>query len=231
MKITQLLSLVIVSAIVFSSCSNNETLLPEAEITNSLKSYKIKRDATGAYSLDYDLQENVKSDKVKNIETNTNEFHLYDSEFTTSKRQSEELLIDGDKLSIGFVDTRTNKRANITIEDDNISLAKTSAKNTKMLSEYSISSDEDGSFNLDFKVNNNVSVDFVYNEDLAIYEIHLEEGKSTGTDFSRSFSKIEGEKLKIDFVNHIKTSSKSTASRTYATKKRPRWVVSYDSEM
>ena len=115
MKITKLLSLVIVSAFVLSSCSNNENLLPEVETTNSLKSYQVKRDASGAYSIDFDLEDNVKSQKIKNHETKTNEFHLYASDYATSKRQSEELVIDGEKLSIGFIDTRSNKNSGLTI--------------------------------------------------------------------------------------------------------------------
>ncbi|AUC86261.1 hypothetical protein CW731_13670 [Polaribacter sp. ALD11] len=227
MKITKLLSLVIVSAFVLSSCSSNENLLPEAEKTNSLKSYKVKRDASGAYSIDYDLEENVKSEKVTNSVTNTNEFHLYQSDYTTSKRQSEELFIDGNELSIGFIDTRTNKKANITIEDDNIAILKTSSVNSKMLSEYSFSSNTDGTINLDFKVNNKVSVDFVYNEEINTYEIHLEEGKSSETNFSRSLTRVNGQVLKIDFVNHLDkgdSSLKGVAARELIRRK-PRIAI------
>ncbi|WP_299669867.1 hypothetical protein [uncultured Polaribacter sp.] len=227
MKITKLFALIITSAFIFSSCSNDENLLANAELKNSLKSYKVKRDASGAYSIDLDLEENTKSEKIKNYETNTNEFHLYESDFATSKRQSEELLIDGNQLSVGFIDTRTNRNSNITIKDDNISFAKTSEKNDEMLSEYSITSNEDGTFNLDFTVNNKVAVDFVYNEDDSIYEIHLESGKSKETVFNRNLIKEDGKALRIDFVNHFSNNNlqKGYASKEEVIRRKPRVAV------
>ena len=226
MKITKLLSFALVSVFFLSSCSNNETLLPEQETKNSLKSYKVKRDASGAYSIDYDLVENVKSDKVKNNITNTNEFHLYESDQATSKKQTEELLIDGDKLSIGFVDTRTNKNSNIVIEDDNIELVQKNDEDDAMLSTYSITSNEDGTYDLDFTVKNKVTVDFVYNEELSKYEIHLEKGKSAETTFSRNFTKLDGEVLKIDFVNHLEAKkAKSYFSYSAGTIKKPKIII------
>jgi hypothetical protein len=65
MKITKLLAFVVVSAFILSACSNSENLLTETEQKNSLKSYKVKRDASGAYSLDYELENDVKSQSVK----------------------------------------------------------------------------------------------------------------------------------------------------------------------
>jgi hypothetical protein len=96
MKNIKLLSLFFLSMAVLSACSNDENLLTETEQKNSLKSYKVKRDASGAYFLDYELENDVKSQSVKNLETNVNEFHLYPSEFENSqRRQSEEIFIDG----------------------------------------------------------------------------------------------------------------------------------------
>jgi hypothetical protein len=231
MKIFKFLPLLILSVIVLSACSNNEHLLTEIEQKNSLKSYVVKRDASGAYSLDYELERDVKSQKVKNIDTNVNEFHLYQSDFENSQRQSEEIFIDGNRLSIGFIDTRTNKKSNITIEDGVASSTKTLAKGEKMLSEYSITGNEDGTFNLDFKVNNQVAVDFVLVEETGVYEIHLQEGKSEESVFSRNFEKGVAETLKIDFVNHIdnNSSSKNTESKSLV-KRKPRIVVSNGSE-
>ena len=202
MKITKLLAFVVVSAFILSACSNSENLLTEPEQKNSLKSYKVKRDASGAYSLDYELENDVKSQSVKNLETNTNEFHLYQSDFSGSSKQTQELFIDGKQLNIGFLDTRTNRESRVTIEDDNVSSIKTMAKSTKMLSEYSITTNEEGVFNLEFKVKSQVAVDFVFDEETSIYEIHLKEGKSTETAFSRNLTQGTGVPLKIDFVTH-----------------------------
>ncbi|WP_439127542.1 hypothetical protein [Polaribacter sp.] len=226
MKITKLLSLFVAITFVLTSCSNNETLSEESAKTNLLKTYKVKRDASGAYSVDFDLENNVRTDKVINHTTNTNEFHLFESDYATSSKVSEELLIDGNKLSIGFIDTNLDNRSTITIEDDNVSSIKTKAKSSSILKEYSVSSNEDGTFNLYFKVDNQVSVDFVYNEDNNIYEVHLEEGKSSGVNFSRNLEKVDGQTLKIDFVNHLSVASKGTyAKELEDTRRKPRIII------
>ena len=228
MKNIKLLSLFFLSVVVLSACSSDENLLTETEQKNSLKSYKVKRDASGAYFLDYELENDVKSQSIKNLETNVNEFHLYPSEFENNqRRQSEEIFIDGNQLSIGFIDSRMDRKSNITIEDDNITLAKNSAKNEEMLSEYSVFSNEGGTINLDFTLKNKVSVEFVYNETENIYEIHLEKGNSNEADFSRSFTKNEGEVLRIDFITHTNTdsSAKGEAVGSFAKERKPRIVI------
>ncbi|MEN8776392.1 MAG: hypothetical protein ABF268_04950, partial [Polaribacter sp.] len=71
-----------------------------------------------------------------------------------------------------------------------------------------------------------VHVDFVYNEENNIYEVHLEEGKSSGVNFTRNLEKVDGQTLKIDFVNHLSTtSSKGTYAREMETRRKPRVVV------
>jgi hypothetical protein len=226
MKNIKLLSLFLLSVVVLSACSNDENLFSEIEQKSLLKSYKVKRDASGAYSLDYELERDVKSQRVKNLETNVNEFHLYSSDFENSQRRSEELFIDGNQLSIGFIDTRTNNKANITIEDGVASSIKTVAKNSEMLLNYSITGNEDGTFTLNFEVNNQVAVDFVYVEEVGVYEIHLQKGKSDETVFSRNLEKTASEALKIDFVNHLdeNSSSKETASKS-SVERKPRIVI------
>ena len=226
MKIIKLLPLFVAATLILSSCSSNETLSEEHAKKNLLKTFKVKRDATGAYFLDFDLENNVRTEKVINHLTNTNEFHLFESDYAISSKVSEELLIDGNKLSIGFIDTNLDHRSTITIEDENVSSIKTSAKSISMLKEYSVSSNDDGTFDLDFKVNSQVHVDFVYNEENNIYEVHLEEGKSSGVNFTRSLEKVDGQTLKIDFVNHLSTtSSKGTYAREMETRRKPRVVV------
>jgi len=83
--------------------------------------------------------------------------------------------------------------------------------NGEMLAGYSVQGNEAGTFNLEFDVNDNVAVSFVYNETISTYEIHLEEGSSDNNSFSRTLEKEAGEPLKIDFVNHVSnTSAKSS---------------------
>ena len=55
MKIIKLLPLFVAATLILSSCSSNETLSEEHAKKNLLKTFKVKRDATGAYFLDFDL--------------------------------------------------------------------------------------------------------------------------------------------------------------------------------
>jgi sucrose-6-phosphate hydrolase SacC (GH32 family) len=226
MKTMKLLTLTILSTFVLSSCTSNENLPSEVSKTKSLKSYKVKRDVSGAYAIEYDLEKNTASEKVINYKTKTNEFHFYESDFTANKKVSEELFMDTKKLSINFIDANSNDKSNITIEDDLRTSAKNIDKNT-MLSEYSVAKTGIGSYTLDFKVKDKVSVDFVYNEILRIYEIHLEKGKSNGTNFSRNFEKMNNEILRIDFVNHIKTYSAKgeEAEGIVVSRRKPRVII------
>ncbi|QOD60541.1 hypothetical protein H9I45_14535 [Polaribacter haliotis] len=224
MKSLKLLTYVLATAFVFTSCSNNESLLPEPESISLLKSFKIKRDAKGDYSVDYNLPDNVRTEKIVNDKKNSSQVYLYSSNEGISRKESQNLIVDGNELKVGFVDTNTNNNPYILIEDDNISYAK--GKNEEMLSEYSIASNEDGTFSLDFKVNNNVTVDFVYNESKNIYEIHLEAGKASSKSYSRTLTKQESKVLKIDFVNH-KANAKfsSKAAGETAIRRKPRVSV------
>ncbi len=226
MKTTKLVTLFIASAFALSSCSNDETLTVPNENAALLKTFKVKRDASGAYSTEFETNSNVKVDKVTNQDVN--EFHLYESDFESFQKQSEELFIDGNKLSVSFIDTNTDKKPYISIEDDNITLAKSNS----MLKEYSVSSGQEGSVNLAFNVSPQVTVDFVYNEDDNIYEIHLEKGKSTNTSFSRNLTKLEGEVLKIDFINHTDdTSAKTILAKELIKRRKPRILVGNGEEV
>jgi hypothetical protein len=222
MKKISFLAVVAAITLVFSSCSSEESLLPESENTNLLKTYKVKRDATGAYSIDFNVSNNTKIDKLTDVNSNTSEYVLSSSNNQTQKKLSQELLIDNNKLKVGFVDANTDKRQLISIIDDNISFQNKS-DDTKRLADYSIQGNEDGTFDLAFNVNDKVDVSFVYNEEISTYEIHLEDGAGGDSNFSRTLESEDGQKLKIDFVNH---SSNSVAkSSEDITKRKPRIII------
>lgn len=222
MKNLNLLVLVSAITLVFTSCSTNETILPEEQSVDLLKTYTIKRDATGAYSIDFELNDGAEVDKVYNTETSTNQYHLFSSENTLSKRVNQNLNIDGDQLKVGFIDRNSNNLPNITLTDDDIRLAK--KNDSDKLKEYSVASNSDGTFTLDFNVANNVKVDFVYNEDIDTYEVHLEDGKSTTKEYSRVLEKENGKSLKLDFVNH---SSNTQGRGTLASiiRRKPKVII------
>ena len=199
MKNFNLFALLASFTLLLSSCSTNETLAPEEQSLDLLKTYSINRDADGAYSLDYSLNGNAETESI--IESDTNNIYLYSSNNQSSRKVTQELVIEGTQVTVGFVDTNSNNSPEITIIDDNVTtLSKSSEK--EMLNEYSISSNEDGTYTLDFSVNDKVRVDFVFNEEIDTYEIHLEKGKTGESNFSRVLEKEEGKALKFDFVNH-----------------------------
>ncbi|MBU3010773.1 hypothetical protein KO506_05130 [Polaribacter vadi] len=219
MKKISLLVLIATVAFVFTSCSNEETTQVENQNVSLLKTFEVKRDATGAYSVNFDVSDNTKIDKFTDLSENKSEFHLTSSDLFTQKSVSEELLIDNNNLKVGFVDANTNGRKFISIIDDNITFLSKSDDNIK-LSSYSVLANEDGSYDLAFSVKNNVEVSFVYNEEIATYEVHLEDGKSGDLDFTRTLEKEEGSPLKIDFVNHISNENAKSSSESQIRKPR-----------
>lgn len=234
MKRLNLFTLLTSATLILSSCSdNNETLLQEEQAINLLKSYTIQRDANGAYSLDYNLNGNVKAENVIDSNTNTNNIYLYSSNIQLESKVTQDLTIDGNQLKIGFVDTNSKIHPVITILDEKFSYAKgANNEEEEMLSDYSITSNEDGTYKLDFTVKDEVNVDFVYNEDLKIYEVHLEKGEGNETTFSRILEKESGVLLKLDFVNHIVATDVLAKSKSQSmfVRRKPRTTVGNGQE-
>lgn len=221
MKNLNLIALVAVFSLLLSSCSTEEAILPGEENTNLLKSYKISKNAEGNYSLDFDLNDNVRVDKTVDKDTNFKNFYLYSEGNQVSKKMTEDLVIDGEQLQVGFVDTRSDKSPTVTIIDDNITFAKTDKK--EFLKEYSISVSEENTYLLDFTVNNKVDVSFSYNEEIDTYEIHLKEGKSEGKKFSKVLEKEEGKAVKVDFINYFEVQAKGLLA--LSTIRKPRTII------
>jgi hypothetical protein len=209
----------VVLAFSFTSCSTNETDL-EIPQQSLLKSYELKRDASGAYSIDFDVTDNTVSDTRKNLKSLTNEFHLSKVGYDTKDKYRENLTLNDNKLRIGFFDNETGKTTKFTIEDENITLAKGSSG--IFLKTYGLKTNTDGTIQLDFEVNDNVITEFVYNEDLAIHEVHLRKGASDSKVFSRSLTIPDTGVLKLDFVNHKFLGKGSVVEYT---EKKPRVTV------
>ena len=221
MKNLNLFALLASFTLLLSSCSTNETLVSEEQSLDLLETYTINRDADGAYSLDYSFNGSAETESVIDNNTNTNNIYLYSSDNQSSSKVTQDLTINGTQLTVGFVDTNSDKSHNITIKDDNISLAK--SNNNNKLNDYSISSNLNGTYTLDFSVNNKVRVDFVFNEEIDTYEIHLEEGKTSGVNFSRILEKEEGKALKFDFVNHVE--STLAKGETISLIRKPQGII------
>ena len=218
--------LVILFTINFTSCSDNESIT-EAPQGDLLKSFTLKRDASGSYSLDYEIANNTNAISVKNEENKTNEIYLSNSEEITQRAYTQDFVLDNNSLKIGFVNANTDNRANIFVEDENI----TFSKDEEFLNTYSVKGNDDGTYQLDFVVNDGVKTEFVYNDETQTYEVHLSEGNANDNDFSSSLEKDANGVLKIDFVNHKNNNqNRSTVAKTGTTIRRPRVVVSLNGE-
>ena len=203
------LLLVLGVSLVLTSCSGEDSSLTNDQNSKLLKTFKVKRDLNGAYSVDFNVSDNTKVDKVLNVGDYALQYLLYPSDNTTENNISQDLSIANDEIKIGFVDTQTDNSTSVTIIDD-IKFARKSNDQVK-LSSYTVVSKEDGTYDLDFTVKDNTKVEFVYNEEISTYEVHLEDGKGSETNFLKNLVKEEGKLLKIDFVNHFNSTNAKNA--------------------
>lgn len=207
-------------SVIFASCSSNEAEVIENNPENLLQSYTLKRDATGAYSIDFNTTNNTDVTTVTNVD-NSKEIILAETPQKTASKHSNDLSIENDHLKIGFFEANNGKKTNIYIEDENITFAKGI---TEFLNSYSVTANENGTYQLDFTVNDNVTTDFIYNEDLETYEIHLANGTASQKKFSRELKMNSNRVLKLDFVNY-KYSGKTEEGLVSTVEKRPRQII------
>jgi hypothetical protein len=221
MKNFNLFALLVSFTFIFSSCSTNETLLPEKESVNLLKSYTIQKNDSGKYLVNFVLNGNVEIDNVKDLNTNSNEIYLYASNIESSRRVSQDLtFVDGSQIKVGFVDTNSDQKDIITIKDDIPSLSRSESDKLKG---FSISKESDGTYKLNYTLNDGFVQDLVFNEDEKEYEVHLDSGKSTETEFTTFLEKQLGQPLKICFINN--KSKSNTSSKSSSSFRRPKTPV------
>lgn len=205
----------------FASCSSNETEVVEGTPENLLQSYTLKRDATGAYSIDFNTTNNTDVTTVTNAD-NSKEIILAEVAQKTATKHSNDFSIENDHLKIGFLETNNGKQTEIWIKDDNISFAKGI---TEFLNSYNVIAKEDGTYELNFTVNEYINTEFIYNEELKAHEIHLSNSTQINkTSFSRVINSTEEGVLKINFVNH-KYQSRTTESSLTETEKKPELII------
>lgn len=206
-----------VTILTITSCSSDANL-EETSNETFLKSYKLTRDSQGRYSVDYELKENTSANIIKNIETNTNEIHLFSGKVAVENKQSQTLLLENDQLQLGFYENG-EKGSGLIVEDDAIALAK-GEESEEFLETYSITDLGNDNYQLDFKVKEGISVSFEYNQENEAYEVHLNEGAVKDLTFSKTYIKTQ-DVLKIDFINH----KDSYSAKSLSTSGKPRLIV------
>lgn len=215
--------LFVLGILLTTSCSKNEiTPLSSAPL---LKSYKIVKDAEGNYSINYTVNNAVSTEVINNVQNGSKDFYLYSSKGkNTASLSKENLSIVNNSIKVDFIENNTKRKSIVIADADNFS-----AKGVEegYLVDYSIEEATNNQYLLSFTVNSGVNVAFLYNEKLGVNEVHLREGKSKGTVFSKAYIKT-GEALKIDFVNHYKVLGKSTKSASRGTTyevRKPRPII------
>ncbi len=215
--------LVLILSLFITSCSNEDSILTEAplESKNLNKSFKIEKDVNGYYSVDVNIDKNTSVEQVRNSITKSNEFHFLP---TTSEQQQKtsfesELWFENDNLKLEFLNEGSAPKL-VTILDDNVKFSERG--NETLLKNYSITRNDDGTYDLDFKLKDEVSAAFTFDEENEIYEIHLEKSDSkTQKEFARTFEKEAGKSLEIHFVNHYGDNAKGA----YAPDRKPVIII------
>ncbi len=226
----------LVFSIIFTSCSSNENEVLEDTQEKLLQSYTLKRDASGAYSIDFKTSNNTDVTTVTNIDK-SNEIILAETSQKTATKHTNDYTIENDQLKIGFLETNRGKHARISIEDENITFAKNSSSKPNYLNTYSINVNNDGEYKLDFKVEKGVKTKFIFNDQTNTYEVHLSKDElpltdlvfsgsiETKNDFSITLNISQGEKLNLNFVNYYKLEGKGQHKLSYYSEEKPRTSV------
>lgn len=211
----------------FASCTEEENL--EVNQNQSLlKSYKLSKQSNGEYIFNIDLNEGAYTEIYQDYHTNMNNFHVYPRNLHTPKMNlsnEKKLNLNNNRLMLTVFDNEVEEKS-VLIEDE-ITYQGKGKMNPNFLESYSIEYIGDNKYVLDFTVRKNVSVNFKYNFEENINEIHLKEGDAKTTNFTKIYTRTPSLAFKIDFVNYIelKNNSRGANSKTsYVIKKRPRYI-------
>ncbi|CAM1373965.1 hypothetical protein [Tenacibaculum xiamenense] len=215
------------SIVLLASCSSNEGEINTLQNidnteTSQLKSYTLKRNADGSYYMDFDVKENTQVDSYKNAD-NSNDVILSEGNQVTASRQGTQFSLDNNLLKVNILEAANGKKSYISVEDDGIN--KSVKGVTEYLYDYSITKNIDGTFVLDFEVNNNVTTHFIYDKVNETYEIHLKPGKAMDKNFSRVLNVPDSKVLKIDFVNHYSNHHNRNADYHFQVSGKPIIVI------
>lgn len=196
------------------SCSPEEVMLNPDETNNKmLESFKIKRNLDGSYALTHEVMEGVAVEYTE--DKDQNEIFLFSNSDATKSQDSRNYDVENNKLNLIFTDENNASLPKISIEDSN---TVEKADDLDLLDTYSIAFNQDGTVQLDFRVENGVDVAFGYNYDENIHDIYLSEGNSTQLDYSKSYAKDADGGLRVDFVQAVNKS---------VTTKKPRVIVTH----
>lgn len=206
------------------SCSSEEIFTPEDTTNKLLENYTVKRDATGAYSLDYNLGNNAEASLSKDKRSNSNDFYLYSSDNQSEKKFKEALALQGDGLKVGFTDMENGTKSSMTILDNDVQFSRDADE--EFLVDYSVTNNGDGSVSLNFNVESNIVVNFVYNGDTNAYEVHMHEGTNNQVSYNQTYAKEDGVPLNIEFISFADdNTSRDESANLVQISDRPKVII------
>ena len=178
MKNLSLPIFVLITTLIFSSCSQDETTFLEEPSSELFGKVVLSRDASGAYTMDLETNNNVSSTISSNNKANSLDIDLF-SETGASEQHISEIMSTGskDRFSVNLNNTITHQTSKLTIFDKDIQFSKTEEEDH--LTSYSVVDNGDNTYDLNFTVDASIEVDFTQDEATGDYIIHLEPGNGS----------------------------------------------------
>ena len=206
----------IITTLIFSSCSQEETTFLEEPSSELFGKVMLSRNASGAYTIDLETKNNVASNITSNNKSNSLDIDLYSDTGAVREIISEPVSTGSeDQFLLNLKNTITNRTFKLTVYDKDIKFSRTELNEEEdHLNSYSIVDNGDDTFDLNFTVDALVDVDFTQDEDTGEYLIHLEPGEGSQSEFSMTFERQKGQTTDIAFVNYYSSESARVTTST-----------------
>ena len=206
----------IITTLIFSSCSQEETTFLEEPSSELFGKVMLSRNASGAYTLNLETNNNVASSITNDDKANSLDIDLY-SETGAVKESISESMSTGSEESffVNLKNTITDRTFKVRVSDKDIKFSRTELNEQEdHLNSYSIIDNGDNTFDLNFIVDPLIDVDFTQDEDTGEYIVHLEPGEGSQSEFSMTFERQEGQTTDIAFVNYYSSESERVTTST-----------------
>ena len=181
----------IITTLIFSSCSQEETTFLEEPSSELFGKVMLSRNASGAYTLNLETNNNVASSITNDDKANSLDIDLY-SETGAVKESISESMSTGSEESffVNLKNTITDRTFKVRVSDKDIKFSRTELnEQDDHLNSYSIIDNGDNTFDLNFTVDPLIDVDFTQDEDTGEYIVHLEPGEGSQADYSMTFER------------------------------------------
>jgi hypothetical protein len=220
MKNLSLPIFVLITTLIFSSCSQDETTFLEEPSSELFGKVMLSRNASGAYILDLETSNDVASSITNDDKVNSLDIDLYSDEGAVKEIISEPVSTGSeDHFLLNLKNTITNRTFKLTVHDKDIKFSRTELNEEEdHLNSYSVVDNGDNTFDLNFTVDSSIDVDFTQDEDTGEYLIHSQ------SEFSMTFERQEGQTTDITFLNYYSSESGRVTTSTN-TRRRPKVSV------